>query len=110
MCWFDQTKWNCGYWKWGSFREQCEKEHRMGETCGLKLINDTTRINGDCKICDQIRKKQRRVEKMKKDIQRWQYEGNRWATIDKTNEDIAEIDNQIDDLFRTHEMRKHGLS
>jgi hypothetical protein len=81
----------------------------MGETCGLKLINYTTEIQANCKVCDQITKKKRRVKKMKDDVQRWQYEGNRWATIEKTNDDIAEINGQIQDLARLHDERTNSV-
>jgi hypothetical protein len=77
MCYFEQTRWACGYWKWGNFRQQCNSEYRTGETCGLKLVYDTTEQPGQCKICDQIDKKSRRLEKMNQDIRRWLEEGNR---------------------------------
>ena len=60
MCYFDQTRWSCGYWRWGHFRQQCNKEYRMGETCGLKLVYET-RVESDvCKLCHDTEKKQRR--------------------------------------------------
>ncbi|KAJ6438819.1 FAD binding domain-containing protein [Purpureocillium lavendulum] len=84
MCYFDQTRWSCGYWRWGHFRQQCNKEYRMGETCGLKLVYET-RVEADvCKLCHDTEKKQRRYDKMYRDVQRWQREGNRSATIERT--------------------------
>ncbi|KAK4214143.1 hypothetical protein QBC37DRAFT_284451 [Rhypophila decipiens] len=105
MCYFDQTRWACGYWKWGNFRQQCNKEYRTGETCGLKLVYNTTPVGAVCKICDQITKKNRRVTKMYDDIYRWQREGNRRATIEKTERDIMEINYQISELQNTHHER-----
>ncbi|KAK0629308.1 hypothetical protein B0T17DRAFT_615099 [Bombardia bombarda] len=109
MCYFEQTAWTCGYWKWGNFRQQCNKEYRTGETCGLKLVYSTTYLTGQCKICDQVNKKDRRIRKMTEDIQRWQREGNRRATIEKTTQDIVEIQNQIDDLWRSHQDKKRSI-
>lgn len=109
MCYFEQTRWACGFWKWGNFRQQCNKEYRTGETCGLKLVYETIQVHTHCKICDQITKKLRRVNKMYDDIYRWQREGNRRATIEKTERDVAEITYQIADLRATHEERVKGI-
>ncbi|KAK0710104.1 hypothetical protein B0T26DRAFT_755220 [Lasiosphaeria miniovina] len=109
MCYFEQTRWSCGYWKWGNFRQQCNKEYRTGETCGLKLVYDTSYMHGQCKICDQITKKDRRMRKMSEDIQRWQREGNRRATIEKTQQDMTEIQIQINDLCHSHQEKQRSI-
>ncbi|KAE9579542.1 hypothetical protein CGMCC3_g4478 [Colletotrichum fructicola] len=85
MCYFYQTRWACGYWRWGQFKQQCNKEYRTGETCGLKLVFDTIQEADKCKLCYDIDKKTRRVDKMQRDIERWYREGNRKATIERTN-------------------------
>jgi hypothetical protein len=110
MCYFEQTRWDCGYWKWGNFRQQCTKEYRTGETCGLKLIYNTTLQSGQCRMCDQIAKKQRRVRKMVADIDRWRREGGRSATIEKTEQDIQEIQEQIASLQASHNERVRAMS
>lgn len=46
---------------------------------------------------------------MSSDIERWQREGNRRATIEKTYADIADIQAQIDELWRQHEQRIKSL-
>ncbi|KAM7208326.1 hypothetical protein V8F20_001304 [Naviculisporaceae sp. PSN 640] len=109
MCYFEQTKWMCGYWKWGSFRQQCNKEYRTGETCGLKLVYDTKLEPSRCKICDQVAKKTRRINKMCDDIYRWQREGNRRATIEKTQRDIEDIQIQVMELQNTHMDRMRSI-
>ncbi|KAL2133840.1 hypothetical protein VTI74DRAFT_1563 [Chaetomium olivicolor] len=100
MCYFEQTRWACSYWKWGNFREQCNKEYRTGETCGLKLVYHTYMMPTVCKVCEQIAKKQRRLLKMDEDIKRWTREGNRRATVEKTLQDAAAVRAQIDELYR----------
>jgi hypothetical protein len=110
MCYFEQTRWVCGYWKWGNFRQQCTKEYRTGETCGLKLIFDTHYEAGKCRICEQRDKKERRVRKMMTDIERWRREGSRTATIEKTQSDIQEINAQIAALSATHDERVNALN
>jgi hypothetical protein len=110
MCYFEQTRWSCGYWKWGNFRQQCNKEYRTGETCGLKLVYDTKYHAGTCKLCDQIKKKDRRVTKMEQDIERWKREGNRRATIEKTERDIQEISLQISEIWGQHQDRQNTIN
>lgn len=109
MCYFEMTRWNCGYWRWGSFRQQCNKEYRTGETCGMKLVFDTLYDEGNCKVCTDIEKKQRRLSKLKVDIERWQREGNRTATIEKAYSDMKEIEEALQRMYRQHEEKLHSL-
>lgn len=110
MCYYEQTRWSCGYWKWGIFRQQCTKEYRTGETCGLKLVYHTTFLADVCRLCDQIEKKNRRVVKMNQDIKRWRKEGNRRATIAKTETDIYDITTQIAEIWEQHQTRQSNIS
>ncbi|KAJ2890467.1 hypothetical protein MKZ38_001851 [Zalerion maritima] len=110
MCYFEQTRWSCGYWKWGHFRQQCNKEYRMGETCGLKLVWETIYLQNPCKLCDDIAKKRRRIDKLEMDIARWQSEGNRRATIEKASADWQDIQNQISRMWDQHMERTQRLS
>ena len=110
MCYFDCTRWRCGYWKWGNFREQCNKEYRTGETCGMKLVYGTDYLETCCKTCDQINTKTRRLHKMHDDVARWRNEGNRRATIEKTQKDMREIQGQIDELWYAHQTRVHACN
>lgn len=105
MCYFEQTRWQCGYWKWGNFRQQCNKEYRTGETCGLKLVYDTNYMPGNCKLCDQIEKKERRYNKMAQDVERWKREGNRKATIEKTEDDMQEVHVAIEKIWGEHQEK-----
>ncbi|KAH7130000.1 hypothetical protein B0J13DRAFT_588214 [Dactylonectria estremocensis] len=106
MCYFEQTRWSCGYWRWGHFRQQCNKEYRMGETCGLKLVYETRTESDVCKLCHDTEKKQRRYDKMFRDVQRWQREGNRNATIERTCSEMHDVMGQI---FRMKEEHDHRL-
>ena len=110
MCYFEQTRWTCGYWKWGNFRQQCPKEYRTGETCGLKLVFKTYYRSENCKLCEQIEKKNRRIIKLKTDVERWRLEGNRPATIEKTERDIAEISERHSKLVNEHIGRQASIS
>ncbi|EPE02129.1 hypothetical protein F503_06133 [Ophiostoma piceae UAMH 11346] len=110
MCYFEQTRWTCGYWKWGNFRQQCPKEYRTGETCGLKLVYTTSYKSENCKLCEQIEKKNRRLEKLQRDVERWRQEGNRPATIEKTERDIEEIAERVNQLWEDHIGRQASIS
>ncbi|KAI8401556.1 hypothetical protein FOFC_18425 [Fusarium oxysporum] len=109
MCYFEQTRWACGYWRWGHFRQLCNKEYRMGETCGLKLVYETKTERDVCKICHDTKKKQRRYDKMCRDIQRWQREGNRNATIERTCGEMQEALGQIYRMREEHDHRPQFL-
>src|SRR5687768_6817990 len=102
MCYFDQFRWACGFCTWGNFREQCSKESRIGHTCGLKLVFSTEQQDEACRACQGMAKKQRRIVKMTDDVQRWRQEGNRNATIEKTNRDILTVQAEIQDLWQRH--------
>src|SRR5271156_3250156 len=61
MCFFDQHRFNCGDWKWGHFRQHCNSEFGVGETCGMKLVMQTYEIDTKCKLCQKIDTKHRRM-------------------------------------------------
>ncbi|RSL99457.1 hypothetical protein CDV31_012178 [Fusarium ambrosium] len=109
MCYFEQTRWACGYWRWGHFRQQCNKEYRMGETCGLKLVYETKTEPDVCKLCHDTEKKQRRYDKMYRDVQRWQREGNRSATIERTCGEMHDVMGQIYRMREEHDHRLQSL-
>ncbi|KAI6778544.1 uncharacterized protein J7T54_003294 [Emericellopsis cladophorae] len=109
MCYFDQTRWACGFWRWGHFRQQCNKEYRMGETCGLKLVYETKEQEDVCKLCHDIEKKQRRYDKMYRDVQRWQREGGRPATVERTCADMEDVLEQIARMREDHRQRTAHL-
>jgi len=51
-------------------------------------------------VCKQIAQKQRRIGKMKADIERWQREGNRPATLERTENDKNELHRSISSLWK----------
>ncbi|KAI1435460.1 hypothetical protein GGR50DRAFT_322196 [Xylaria sp. CBS 124048] len=106
MCFFEQTRWNCGFWRWGHFREQCNKEYRTGETCGLKFVYNTIREADNCKLCKDIEKKQRKYSKLSSDIKRWSTESsNRSASIEKAQRELIEVCQAIDSMTKQHQTR-----
>ncbi|KAI1338904.1 hypothetical protein F5Y15DRAFT_101540 [Xylariaceae sp. FL0016] len=108
MCYFEQTRWSCGYWRWGSFRQQCTKEYRTGETCGLKLVFATNQEMDNCRLCKDMEKKQRKYTKLNSDISRWQREGHRAASIAKAEEDKRDVQEKLHRMLQEHEARQYG--
>lgn len=103
------TLWECGFWRWGQFRQQCNKQHRIGETCGLKLVYDTKREREVCKLCSDMEKKQRRYDRMSRDIDLWSHEGNRFATIERSLGEMQDILGQICRMRGEHDCKIASL-
>jgi hypothetical protein len=80
----------------------------MGETCGLKLVYETRYESEMCRLCHDIEKKVRRYEKMQRDIHRWQREGNRSATIERTTSEMEEVGGQIGRMRAEHSNRENS--
>ena len=102
MCYYATTDYTCGDWKWGNMKERCPRQHRMGETCGAKLVHheSVTKSDQDCKLCQEIQVKARRLRKEKDNIARWNKEGNKFsASIEKAQRESAALQDQIQDLY-----------
>jgi hypothetical protein len=110
MCFFDQHRFNCGDWKWGHFRQHCNREYRTGETCGMKLIMQTVQNPQKCKLCDKIDTKQRRRSAEYERISRWKREGGKnWASIDRSSDMIKALDKEIHDLWSERQRRLQAI-
>lgn len=72
MCFYDQFSFSCGGYKWGHFRHHCNREHRTGETCGVKLILRTVRVDSKCKRCEELDTTFRRRQAEAMRIASWQ--------------------------------------
>jgi hypothetical protein len=64
MCFFDRLVWDCGFWQWSHFREQCDRECRLGDTCGRKQAFSISRESGPCNVCVVLDAKQQRIERL----------------------------------------------
>src|ERR1700761_3785195 len=109
MCYFDQHKWECGVWRWHNFRRHCQAEYRMGETCGMKLVYETIPLAGKCVQCQNIEKKERRLEKAISDFQRWRNEPNRQASAEKAYAEIMQFRREIATMKAEKESRKQNV-
>lgn len=111
MCFFEQTLWHCGYWRWGHFRQQCNKEYRTGETCGLKMVHETIRQTDVCRLCKDIQKKERKRDKLMSDIARWElenYRSPRGASIAKARDDLYDVQTALEAMHNEHDDRAYS--
>ena len=102
MCYYATTDYRCGDWKWGNMKLRCPRQHRMGETCGAKLVHheSVTKSPEDCRLCQEITIKQRKLQKERDNIARWSKEGNRFsASIEKAQREERSLENMIRDMW-----------
>lgn len=101
MCFYEQTVFSCGDWKWGCFRDRCAHEHRTGETCGLRLIHHTEYRRATCHTCKSIETKKNRRLGGQKRIEKWRQEGRlreNHSSIMQIESEIQALDSQIAEL------------
>ena len=110
MCFFDQHRFACGDWKWGHFRQHCNKEYRTGETCGMKLVMATLQASQKCKLCDRIDTKNRRRTAELERIHRWQREGGKFkASIDRSYDIVKVLDRELRELTNERERKLQAI-
>lgn len=81
--------------------ERCPRQHRIGETCGAKLIHqDYVTKNPDaCKTCQDIEVKKRRLAKIEDSIARWTPEKEKFAaSLDKAENERVDLIKKIESL------------
>lgn len=109
MCFYTRTDYACGDWKWGNMKEQCPREHRMGETCGAKLSHIDSNVESPqlCRVCTEIATKQRRLAKARTDLARYTTERKLPALAAAKQQDITEIEQAIVKLNEQRISMKH---
>jgi hypothetical protein len=110
MCFYNQKRWKCGYWRWDKFATRCPAERHMGETCGLKLVFKVFDQGPKCNICCDIDTKWRKISKMDRDLERWHREGNKPVTVELTLADRGAATAKIAELQQKHENDMKTLS
>ncbi|KAH0843567.1 hypothetical protein AYO21_10569 [Fonsecaea monophora] len=101
MCYYARTDFACGDWRWGNMKQRCPRQPRIGETCGAKLVDteNLSKSDEDCKNCQEMAVKKRRLQKEKDNLTRWRTEGDRFtASIAKAEDEVARLQKQIDEL------------
>ncbi|KAJ3545030.1 hypothetical protein NM208_g2726 [Fusarium decemcellulare] len=107
MCYFDQVVWPCGNWRWSSFRKQCNKEYRIGETCGLKLVYDRQDPKTPCAICRDITRKENRIGKTTEMMSRVRERGF-FATVERLQQELDNLTLELAGLREQHKARITG--
>ncbi len=110
MCFYDQSIFTCGDFKWGNVREHCDKEYRTGETCGMKLVMQTFAVSGKCRVCLKIETKQRRIEAEIDRIRRWKREGSKFeVSVLRSEEMIQQLKQELQALIRDRKPTRGQL-
>jgi hypothetical protein len=110
MCFFDQTLFTCGYWKWGSMRQYCSKARYTGEGCGIKLIWVSQETHQKCRICYKIEAKKRRIRNLQNRVERWSLEAGRWkASMALAEDNIRFLNGQITQQEMLRRIRRNHL-
>ncbi|KAF1955405.1 hypothetical protein CC80DRAFT_415565 [Byssothecium circinans] len=110
MCYFDQTLFTCGDWKWGLMHQFCSKAPYLGEGCRMKLIWTTQYNDQKCRICCQIEIKKRRVRRLEERVRRWGLDKERWrASIELAKDDMLELNRQIRHQEMLRPIRQNSL-
>lgn len=89
MCFYEQTIFSCEDYKWGRFRAHCAKEYRTGETCGMRLIYEASRVPQKCNTCKRVEVIQRKIAASQDRIYRWNREGINPVSADVELTNIA---------------------
>jgi len=106
MCYYDNYKFACNDWKWGNFRQHCQREYRTGETCGMKMVYQTCQLAEKCSMCEKIERKKRRLEKHRADYQRWSCDPQKYKfSMEKAVEEMKALAQEIAQLMADKEAR-----
>ncbi|KAI7090309.1 hypothetical protein KC356_g1730 [Hortaea werneckii] len=106
MCYYDNYKFACNDWKWGNFRQHCQREYRTGETCGMKMVYQTLPLAEKCSMCEKIERKKRRMEKHRSDYQRWSSDPQKFKfSMEKAVDEMNGLANEIKQLMADKEAR-----
>ncbi|KAI8648140.1 hypothetical protein NCS56_01546100 [Fusarium sp. Ph1] len=79
------------------------------EQTRLKFVYKTKSEPGTCKLCSDTEKKQRRSDKMNRDVERWQRDGNRKATVERTCDEMLALMNAVSRMKVKYEEKSRLL-
>jgi hypothetical protein len=109
MCFYDQKRMKCGDFKWGHFRQHCDKEYRTGETCGMKWVMQTYDVDESCRLCEKIEVKRRHIIQEEERMIRWRQERGRLASIERAESEIRRLQLEIYSLVSLRDDAKNQL-
>lgn len=110
MCYYEMHVFACRDWKWGNFRQHCQREYRTGETCGSKLVYQNIPNAEKCKTCQKIDTKERRRQQEQQKIIRWQSEGSKYrASMEKAWQEMKNLESEINSLYAEKAKRYTNL-
>lgn len=81
----------------------------MGETCGMKLLNETLYVKGDCRLCQTIQAKKRKMQKAKDDYARWKDDPQRQASAGVKIDELKELHMEIVRLEEERRIKSNSV-
>lgn len=109
MCFYARRDFKCKDWRWGNMMERCPRQHRIGETCGAKLVHTEylEQVDEKCKVCQDIDVKYRKLKKTQENIARWSSQkGTFAALLEKAENEKGELEHKIQLLMAQRESVK----
>lgn len=109
MCFYEQQLFTCGDHKWGRFRAHCNKEYRTGETCGMKLIYEASRVSSKCTMCKKWDVIWRKICMGQERLARWEAEGINPASCEKERMHIHQWKRELRDIELTKQAKMRSV-
>ncbi|KAH6980693.1 hypothetical protein BKA56DRAFT_45543 [Ilyonectria sp. MPI-CAGE-AT-0026] len=104
MCYYDEVRWTCG-WRWRYFRQECKSQQLIHVMCDQEFIHETWAYPDVCGLCHDTEAKQRQYDKMFRDVQQWQRDGDRSAMIGEISSKMQDLKQEIFWMKGDHERK-----
>lgn len=95
MCFYERDDYSCDDWKWKNLKERCPRQDRLGERCGATLTHPDhiTKLPHQCQICKKIAVKTRRHQWLRKKIDCWLREADKFpASLEKARSEKEKVE------------------
>lgn len=104
MCYYDEFRWTCG-WRWRYFRQECKSQQLIHVMCDQEFIRETWAYPDVCGLCHDTEAKQRQYDKMFRDVQQRQRDGDRSGMIEEIGSKMHALKQEIFWMKGDHERK-----
>lgn len=114
MCFYDRTIFSCSDYKFGNFKQHCDKATDSGESCGVKmLMADFNGNSQKCTTCIRIEGVLKTRQEACVNISRWQKDEKnglkRSGEIEVAFNAIDAQDGELKALYKKLETHRAGM-
>lgn len=85
-----------------AFNSSASGSIALEQSCGLELVSVPNHRDQVCSLCQQCKKVQQRIGKLRQDIKRWQRKGDRPTSIEWTRTGITMLQSEAQRLLKSH--------